>query len=66
MCTSFCVDISEKAGEVTDVGSIPGLGRSPGGGHHNPIPLHTISNSAFNILTTFEGYGTILSFPIFQ
>ena len=24
------------AGDVRDVGSIPGLGRSPGGGHGNP------------------------------
>ena len=26
-----------NAGDVTDVGSIPGLGRSPGGGHGNPL-----------------------------
>ena len=64
--TSVCVNVSEKAGEVRDVGSVPGLGISPGGGHGNPISLYTISNSAFNILTTFEGYETIISFPIFQ
>ena len=28
---------SASAGDVRDVGSIPGLGRSPGGGHGNPF-----------------------------
>ena len=28
-----------NAGEVRDAGVIPGLGRSPGGGHSNPIFL---------------------------
>ena len=26
-----------NAGDVKDEGSIPGLGRSPGGGHSNPL-----------------------------
>ena len=26
-----------NAGELRDLGSIPGLGRSPGGGHSNPL-----------------------------
>ena len=26
-----------NAGDIEDVGSIPGLGRSPGGGHGNPF-----------------------------
>ena len=26
-----------KAGDIRDVGLIPGLGRSPGGGHGNPL-----------------------------
>ena len=26
-----------NAGDVRDVGSIPGSGRSPGGGHGNPL-----------------------------
>ena len=26
-----------NAGDVRDMGSIPGLGRSPGGGHGNPL-----------------------------
>ena len=26
-----------NAGDIRDTGSIPGLGRSPGGGHSNPL-----------------------------
>ena len=26
-----------NAGDIRDVGLIPGLGRSPGGGHENPL-----------------------------
>ena len=28
----------ESAYKAGDLGSIPGLGRSPGGGHGNPLP----------------------------
>ena len=28
---------SANAGDIRDVGSIPGLGRSPGGGRGNPL-----------------------------
>ena len=27
----------DNAGDIRDAGSIPGLGRSPGGGHGNPL-----------------------------
>ena len=30
-------NLPANAGDVTDVGSIPGSGRSPGGGHDNPL-----------------------------
>ena len=34
------------AGDVRDTGSIPGLGRSPGGGHGNPLTeLGCLENS---------------------
>ena len=33
-----------SAGEVRDVGSIPGLGRSPGGGHGNPLQCSRLEN----------------------
>ena len=28
-----------NAGDIRDSGSIPGSGRSPGGGHGNPLPV---------------------------
>ena len=30
-------NISAKAGDIKDMGSFPGLGSSPGGGHGNPF-----------------------------
>ena len=30
-------NLPANAGEVRDMGSIPGLGRCPGGGHGNPL-----------------------------
>ena len=33
-----------NAGEIRDVGSIPGLGRSPGGGHGNPLQYSCLEN----------------------
>ena len=33
-----------NAGETWDVGSIPGLGRSPGGGHGNPFQYSYLEN----------------------
>ena len=30
-------DLSANAEDVRGVGSIPGMGRSPGGGHGNPV-----------------------------
>ena len=32
------------AGDVRDVSSIPGLGRSPGGGHGNPLQYSYLEN----------------------
>ena len=34
-----------NAGDVTDEGSIPGSGRSPGGGHGNPLQYSCLENS---------------------
>ena len=34
-----------KAGNITDVGSIPGPGRFPGGGHGNPLQYSCLKNS---------------------
>ena len=33
-----------NAGDVRDVGSIPGLGRSLGGGHGNPLQCSCLEN----------------------
>ena len=33
-----------NAGEVRDPGSIPGSGRSPGGGHSNPLQCSCLEN----------------------
>ena len=33
-----------NAGDTRDLGSIPGLGRSPGGGHGNPFPYSCLEN----------------------
>ena len=31
--------VNANAGDIRDVGSIPGLERSPGGGHGQPTPV---------------------------
>ena len=33
-----------NAGDPGDTGSIPGLGRSPGGGHSNPLQYSCLAN----------------------
>ena len=35
---------SANAGDIRDMGSIPGLGRSPGGGHGNPLQYSCLEN----------------------
>ena len=35
---------SANAGNIRDAGSIPGLGRSPGGGHGNPLQYSCLEN----------------------
>ena len=34
-----------NAGDLRDTGLIPGLERSPGGGHGNPLPYSCLGNS---------------------
>ena len=38
-------NLSAKAGDIRDVGSVPELGRSPGGGHGNPLQNSYLENS---------------------
>jgi len=33
-----------SAGDIRDIGSIPGLGRSPGGEHGNPLQCSCLEN----------------------
>ena len=33
-----------KAGDIKDAGSIPGMGRSPGGGNGNPLQYFCLEN----------------------
>ena len=37
-------NLPANAGEVRDAGSIPGWGRSPGGGHGNPLQYSCLEN----------------------
>ena len=37
-------DSKESTGNVGDLGSIPGLGRSPGEGHDNPLQYSCLEN----------------------
>ena len=36
---------SANAEDLRDVGSVPGLGRSPGGGNDNPLQYSCLENS---------------------
>ena len=38
-------NLSADEGDVRDLDSIPGLGRSPGGGHGNPVQYSCLENS---------------------
>ena len=37
-------NLPANAGDVRDTGSIPGWGRSPGGGHGNPLQYSCLEN----------------------
>ena len=37
-------NLPANAGDIRDVGLIPGSGKSPGGGHGNPIQNSTLEN----------------------
>ena len=38
-------NLPARAGNAGDAGSVPGLGRSPGGGHGNPLQYFFLENS---------------------
>ena len=37
-------NLPANAGDITDMGLIPGLGRSPGGEHGNPLQYYCLEN----------------------
>ena len=37
-------NLPANAGDERDAGSVPGLGRSPGGGHRNPLQYSCLEN----------------------
>ena len=37
-------NLPANAGDIRDAGLIPGLGRSPGGGHRNPLQCSCLEN----------------------
>ena len=37
-------NLPDNAGDIRDMGSVPGLGRSPGGGHGNPLQNSCLEN----------------------
>ena len=37
-------NLPANAGDIRDTGSIPGLGRCPGGGHDNPFQYSCLEN----------------------
>ena len=43
-----------NAGDVRDPGSIPGLGRSPGGEHGNPLQYSCLDNSMDRSLVSYS------------
>ena len=44
MVSAGGLDGKESASNVGDLGSIPALGRSPGGGHGNPLQYSCLEN----------------------
>ena len=40
-------NLPANAGDLTDAGSIPGSGRSPGGGHGNPLQYSCLENPMY-------------------
>ena len=40
-------NLPANAGDIRDRGLIPGLGRSPGGGHGDPLQCYCLENSMY-------------------
>ena len=46
-----------NAGDVRDLGSRPGSGRSPGGGHGNPLQYSCLENSMDRRARGYHSWG---------
>ena len=54
-------NLPANAGDVREAGSVPWLGRSPGGGHGNPLQYSGLENSMDGIVHGFPKSWTQLS-----
>ena len=50
-------DLSANAEDVRGVGSIPGMGRSPGGGHGNPVQYSCQENPSTEESSKLQSIG---------
>ena len=52
-------NLPANAGDIRDMGSIPGLGRFPGGGHGNPLQYSCLENphGQRSLQTTYSPWG---------
>ena len=48
-----------NARDRRDVGLIPGSGRSPGGGHGNPLPYSCLENSMIEVPDGLQSIGLL-------
>ena len=50
-------NLPASAGDIRDMGSISGLGRSPGGGHGNPVQYSCVENPMDKGLVVYSPWG---------
>ena len=47
-----------NAGDIRDTGSVPGLGKSSGGGHGNPLQYSCLENATDRELVRLQSIGS--------
>ena len=47
-----------NAGDIRDTGSVPGLGKSSGGGHGNPLQYSCLENATDRELVRLQSLGS--------
>ena len=50
-------NLPANAGDIRDIGSIPGLGRSPGEGHGNPLQYSYLASHGQRRLVGYNPWG---------